>query len=73
MDLVSVELGLMLMVTLVMNVITPVNVALVVITTNVLIVTMVTIYIMDNVLPPVQMVLIQMKIPETVNYVTVPV
>jgi hypothetical protein len=72
-ELVSAELGLTIMVTLVMHVITLVNAALVVFTINVPLVTQVTIYIMDNVLVLAQMVLIQMLTPETVNYVTVPV
>jgi hypothetical protein len=72
-ELVTVELGLTLMVTLVMIVITLVNVALVVMKTNVPSVMMDTTYITDIVLLPALMVLIQMILPETVNIVTVPV
>jgi hypothetical protein len=54
-------------------VITLVNAVLEVIITNVSPVTPVTTYITDTVLPPVQMELIQMTLPDIVNYVMVTV
>jgi len=69
--LVHVDIGPTITVTPVTLVITLVNAAVVVITTNVLNVTLITIYITDIVFLPAQMELIQMITPVTVNSVTV--
>jgi hypothetical protein len=73
-EIVPVELGQMSMVQiLVMLVITLVNVVTEETITNVILVTLVCTYITTNVSTLAQMVIILMKTPDIVNYVTDPV